>query len=89
MASGSKKPLLVVLPCSKFPNAELVSILGAFQGLYVPLHYREAVPEKATKVIELGVFGTNQKLVSLACALEGGRFIARDIGGGILHMLQK
>jgi leucyl aminopeptidase len=64
----------------------LVSILGAFQGLYVPLQYREAVPEKATKVKELGVYGTDSertnKIISLACALESGRFIGRDIGGG-------
>jgi len=86
ITAGSKRPLLVVLPSAKFPNATLVSVLGAFQGLYVPLQYREAVPEKATKVDELGIYGQDSaqtnKLISLACALESGRFICRDIGGG-------
>jgi len=86
LGAGSKKPMLVVLPCTKFANAPLVSVLGALQGLYVPIQYREDVPDKATKANELGVFGLDSdktnKLISIACALESGRFVGRDIGGG-------
>lgn len=57
-----------------------------FYHSFQPLQYREAVPDKAAKASDLGVYGTDSdrtnKLISLACALESGRFIARDIGGG-------
>ncbi len=54
------------------------------KALYVPLETREAVPEKATKVDRLGVFGNKEqceKKLDLAKALEAGRVVCRDIGG--------
>lgn len=69
---------------SKFPNAGLVTVLGALKALYVPLEVREQVPEKATKVIKIGIFGDTDKIgskVDLAKALEAGRIVSRDIGG--------
>ena len=62
----------------------MVSVLGALEALYVPLEVREQVPEKASKVELLGIFGQgdniNEKL-DLAKALEAGRIVSRDIGG--------
>ena len=69
---------------SKFPNAGLVTVLGALKALYVPLEVREQVPEKATKVIKIGIFGDTHKIgskVDMAKALEAGRIVSRDIGG--------
>ena len=65
---------------TKFPHAEIVTILGALEALYVPLEVREQVPEKAVKVSKLGIFGDDSK-IELANALETGRIVSRDIGG--------
>ena len=65
---------------TKFPQAEIVTILGALEALYVPLEVREQVPEKAVKVSKLGIFGDDSK-IELANALETGRIVSRDIGG--------
>ena len=65
---------------TKFPQAEIVTILGALETLYVPLEVREQVPEKAVKVSKLGIFGDDSK-IELANALETGRIVSRDIGG--------
>jgi len=79
LGTGSKAPLLV-FNVTKFPEAEIVTILGALEALYVPLEIREQVPEKAVKVSKLGIFGDDSK-IEMANALEEGRIIARDIGG--------
>ena len=79
LATGSKAPLLV-FNVTKLPQAEIVTILGALEALYVPLEVREQVPEKAVKVSKLGIFGDDSK-VQLANALETGRIVSRDIGG--------
>lgn len=81
LKAGIKQPLLVCAPNdNSFPDAEIVTLLGALHALYVPLEIREDVPEKATKVTTLGFLGSN-KIVQLAVALESGRTVARDIGG--------
>merc|ERR1712038_583541 len=80
LKSGSKAPLLYVKD-SRFPNAQLVAILGALKALYVPLEMREDVPDKKAKAKHLGVFGVPQNHLDLAYALEAGRIVSRDIGG--------
>ena len=80
LKSGSKAPLLYVKD-SRFPNAQLVAILGALKALYVPLEMREDVPDKKAKVKHLGVFAARQNQLDLAHALEAGRIVSRDIGG--------
>ena len=80
LKSGSKAPLLYVKE-TRFPNAQLVAILGALKALYVPLEMREDVPDKKAKVKHLGVFGVRQNQLDLAHALEAGRIVSRDIGG--------
>ncbi|KAK7008552.1 Cytosol aminopeptidase, catalytic domain [Halocaridina rubra] len=77
---GLKRPLLVCASDQTYPQAQLVTLLGALHALYVPLEIREDVPTKKTKVASLGFLG-NEKIVHLAVALEKGRVVARDIGG--------
>jgi len=79
IASGSKAPLLFY-NATRFPQAEIVALLGALEALYVPLEVREQVPEKAVKVDALGVYAQAEQ-VELAKALEAGRIVSRDIGG--------
>ena len=79
IATGSRAPLLV-FNSTRFPQAEIVTILGALEALYVPLEVREQVPTKAVKVDALGVLAQPQQ-VELAKALEAGRAVSRDIGG--------
>merc|ERR1719244_977248 len=77
--TGSKAPLLY-FNATKYPQADIVSILGALEANYVPLEMREQVPEKAVKLSKLGILGDGSK-VDLAKALEAGRIVSRDIGG--------
>ncbi|XP_015594857.1 putative aminopeptidase W07G4.4 isoform X2 [Cephus cinctus] len=86
LKAGVRCPLLALLPDVRFENVELVTLLGALEGLYVPLEVREIGPEKCYKACQLGVWSPicNKKLqgvVKLASALESGRYVARDIGG--------
>jgi len=77
--TGSKAPLLYI-NVTKYPQADVVSVLGAFEATYVPLEVREQVPEKAAKVSKLGILGDGSK-IDLVKALETGRIVSRDIGG--------
>jgi len=77
--TGSKAPLLY-FNVTKYPQADVVSILGAFEATYVPLEVREQVPEKAAKVSKVGILGDGSK-IDLVKALEAGRIVSRDIGG--------
>ncbi|KAH0949198.1 hypothetical protein HN011_006296 [Eciton burchellii] len=86
LKAGIRYPLLVLLPDERFENVELVTLLGALEGLYVPLEVREICPERCFKASQLGVWSPIcskrlQGIVKLAAALESGRFVARDIGG--------
>ncbi|KYQ59810.1 Putative aminopeptidase W07G4.4 [Trachymyrmex zeteki] len=84
LKAGVKCPLLVLLPDDRFENVELVTLLGALEGLYVPLEVREI--GRCYKACQLGVWSSIcskklQGIVKLASALESGRYVARDIGG--------
>lgn len=92
LQGGKKKPLLVVDGCDQrlpgYHDAVLVSLLGAFQAIYVPIEVREALPDKSVKVTSLGISSKEfksdeeaQKLIHNACGIEHGRIICRDIGG--------
>ncbi|XP_033209071.1 putative aminopeptidase W07G4.4 isoform X1 [Belonocnema kinseyi] len=86
LKAGVRCPLLVLLPDVRFENVELVTLLGALEGLYVPLEIREISPDRCYKACELGVWSPIcskklQGIVKLAAALESGRYVARDIGG--------
>ncbi|XP_067007765.2 putative aminopeptidase W07G4.4 [Anabrus simplex] len=86
LKAGVVAPLLVVTSHPQYPQAELVTLLGALEALYVPLQLREDVPSKKRKVEVLGVWCSDdavlERIIPLALALESGRFVARDIGGG-------
>ncbi|XP_029658475.1 putative aminopeptidase W07G4.4 isoform X1 [Octopus sinensis] len=80
-----KKPLLVPVVKGSFEQSHRVTILGALQGLYVPIEIREDVPERAVKAEKLGVWFSDASVADkelLVCtALEEGRVVTRDIGG--------
>lgn len=81
--AGVKSPLLVLGKFSAFPQAQLVSLLGVMEGLYMNLQLREDCPNKFPKVRSIGVLGcipTVTRLLTVASALESGRLLARDIG---------
>ncbi|XP_046609232.1 putative aminopeptidase W07G4.4 isoform X1 [Neodiprion virginianus] len=86
LKAGVRCPLLVLLPDIRFDNVELVTLLGALEGLYVPLEVREICPDRCYKACQLAVWSPIcskklQGIVKLASALESGRYVARDIGG--------
>lgn len=86
LKAGVRCPLLVLLPDVRFENVELVTLLGALEGLYVPLEVREISPDRCYKACQLAVWSPIcskklQGIVKLASALESGRYVARDIGG--------
>ncbi|XP_055525785.1 putative aminopeptidase W07G4.4 [Wyeomyia smithii] len=84
--AGAKQPLLLIPSSKDFVEADLVAVLGALAELYVPLQLREDVPSKTYRFEQIGFYcSENNKLTSIlkeAAALEAGRFVARDIGGG-------
>ncbi|KAG8223569.1 hypothetical protein J437_LFUL003033 [Ladona fulva] len=86
LKAGVTSPLLILPFERKFVHADLVTLLGALEALYVPIQFREDVPEKNSKIKQLGVWGPDPSavntIISLALALEIGRSVARDIGGG-------
>lgn len=71
--------MLLTVPNKRFPNAELVILLGALQSLYVPLEIREACPERAFKAERLGLMSAAadqkkmERMLQEAEALESGR----------------
>jgi len=82
---GFKSPLLMVPESKNFANAELCSVLGALEELYVPIQLREDLPDKRQRVSNLSVMITSPKAEEIfkeALILESGRFVARDIGVG-------
>ncbi|KAH8312736.1 hypothetical protein KR044_012597, partial [Drosophila immigrans] len=83
--AGFKSPMLLVPQSKRFSNAELCTVLGALEGLYVPIHLREDVPTKQKRIASLSLMIDSpnaEDIVKEALVLESGRFIARDIGVG-------
>ena len=85
--AGSKRPLLILPSNSLFEYADIVSLLAALEQLYVPIQYREDVPEKSKRMMGLGVYMEEastkmNKMLQIVQAFETGRYISRDIGGG-------
>eukprot|EP00095_Tigriopus_kingsejongensis_P012082 maker-scaffold60_size442463-snap-gene-3.26 protein:Tk12082 transcript:maker-scaffold60_size442463-snap-gene-3.26-mRNA-1 annotation:"aminopeptidase -like" len=82
--AGCRSPCLFFNVKGKYPQAAIVTALGALKALYVPLEMREAKPSKAKKVDRIGVFGNDERVgksLELVKALEAGRIVSRDIGG--------
>ncbi|XP_063371892.1 putative aminopeptidase W07G4.4 [Cydia amplana] len=86
LSAGIKKPLLIIPYCVDYPDGQLVSILGAFEALYQPLHVVER--GKINNFYKIGFHAEEKntdafkKVVSNAIALETARIVARDIAGG-------
>ncbi|XP_034663411.1 putative aminopeptidase W07G4.4 [Drosophila subobscura] len=85
LKAGFNTPLLFVPKVKRFPQAELCTVLGALEQLYVPIHLREAQPGTDSRVTTLSVQIDDPKadeILREALILEAGRYVARDIGGG-------
>ncbi|KAL7023436.1 hypothetical protein ACKWTF_012610 [Chironomus riparius] len=84
--AGSLYPMLILPSRPKYKHAELNTVLGALSALYVPIQYREDVPEKAERIKCLNISWSQKDqlkdLIEKAKSLESGLYIARDIGGG-------
>lgn len=84
--AGCTNLLLQIPSLPKFKNAELSTVLGALCALYVPIQFREDVPEKAQRIQNLYISWAQKdkvnELINTAKMLESGLFVARDIGGG-------
>ncbi|MEM9112621.1 MAG: leucyl aminopeptidase family protein [Myxococcota bacterium] len=85
--AGARRPLLVlettVYPRG-FEKALEVAVLGALAGLWVPLEAREAHGDAKTEPVTDVAFvyeGNDEGLVARLEAMEGGRRLARDLGG--------
>ncbi|CAF1225032.1 unnamed protein product [Rotaria magnacalcarata] len=90
LSLGSRSPIIASFGSKKYRQANLVTLLAALESTYVPLQIREDVPERKTKVDKLGFFigqgsphdSYYEKLINYARAIECGRAVGRDIGGG-------
>ncbi|XP_004534214.1 putative aminopeptidase W07G4.4 isoform X1 [Ceratitis capitata] len=83
--AGFKSPLLLVPASKRFANAELCTVLGALDQLYVPIQLREDVPEQAKRIAQLSLLIETPRaedIIKEALVLESGRMVARDIGVG-------
>ncbi|XP_059610477.1 putative aminopeptidase W07G4.4 [Phlebotomus argentipes] len=81
--AGSNRPVIVLPRNSDIKHAQLITLLGAFEELYLPIQYREEVA-KLEKMSCLGVFNPAGKsfTLDLAKQIEVSRYVARDIGVG-------
>ncbi|KAH8360118.1 hypothetical protein KR093_010862, partial [Drosophila rubida] len=83
--SGFRSPMLLVPQSKRFSQAELCTVLGALEKLYVPIHMREIDPSKERRISSLSLLINSpnaEEIMHEALVLESGRFIARDIGVG-------
>lgn len=85
LKAGVTKPILLLPSDPLFPKSEVVTVLGAMEGLYTNMQYREFKPDVFPKVKTLGIWSPDQKklasIASVATTLESARWVARDIGG--------
>ncbi|XP_071948572.1 putative aminopeptidase W07G4.4 [Antedon mediterranea] len=85
LKAGVKRPLLVRAEDDSFPEALLISVLGGFYSLYVPLEIRDLNNERVSKAEKLGFLCSDSsqgaRIKKWSEALESGRLVARDIGG--------
>ncbi|KAH8361882.1 hypothetical protein KR200_006266, partial [Drosophila serrata] len=85
LKAGFQTPLLYVPKVKRFPQAELCTVLGALEELYVPIQLREAGAPKDTRVTTLSIEIDDpqaDEILKEALILEAGRYVARDIGVG-------
>ncbi|ROQ30404.1 leucyl aminopeptidase family protein [Gallaecimonas pentaromativorans] len=84
LSAGITKPLLQVAGVpddERYAQAELLSLLGFWQGLWQPLEAREALGEAEVEPVSLvGVLSASLD-VDAAAAIEAGRRAGRDLCG--------
>uniref|UniRef100_A0A0K0FLB9 Putative aminopeptidase (inferred by orthology to a C. elegans protein) n=1 Tax=Strongyloides venezuelensis TaxID=75913 RepID=A0A0K0FLB9_STRVS len=85
MDSGMKKPLFTTIPYDGFPRAEIISALGAINGLYTPLNIRDVEENNyKAKLEELSLLGnkqlTTEQLHNIVMAYGYSMSVCNDIG---------
>ena len=70
LACGCRQPVLAVVGAPDWPEAGLLCMLGALDAAFVPLEIREDLPDKASKLQKLAVFGISPVVVKRALALD-------------------
>ena len=70
---GAKSPVLAFIPDQSWPDAPLLTMLGALDALYVPLEIREDVPARKTKASRLSVLGISTEVIEKAYNLDQGK----------------
>ena len=81
---GAKSPLLVTVPFERFPQAELVSALGALHPAYVHYFHRDE-DQRSLKLESLSLYpiqDRSPRFLDLVTALERAFIVSRDIGDG-------
>ncbi|RCN30547.1 cytosol aminopeptidase family, catalytic domain protein [Ancylostoma caninum] len=79
LSAGIKAPLLVTVPHPRYPQAELVSALGALLPIYTPLNVREEEP--TNKFEQLGLLPIrSERLLDHVEAFEAAFTVCRDVG---------
>ena len=82
LGARKKRPILVVPKSKTYHQALLVSLLSAYQQLYVPIELREV--GRGAKIDTLGVLETHKDvddIIKKSVAIEKGRIVTRDIAG--------
>ena len=81
---GVKSPLLVTVPFERFPQAELLSAIGALHPAYVHYFHRNE-DQRTLKLDSLSIYpiqDRSPKFLNLVNALERAFIVSRDIGDG-------
>jgi leucyl aminopeptidase len=82
--AGYRTPLLLIPNTPKFKYAELNVVLGALAATYVPIQYREQVPEHALRIDTLNVSWSEKdrlaQLIETVNWMNSGLQVAKDIG---------
>ncbi|XP_039267964.1 putative aminopeptidase W07G4.4 [Styela clava] len=81
--AGCKSLVVVTTNNEPYPQARIVTALGALQALYVPIEIRDDCPDRVTKMNKVGLWNMDKSLLldEALKALESGRLVCRDIGG--------
>ena len=75
---------MITIPFERFPQAELVSAIGALHSAYTPYHIRHE-DNQSLKLDGLGFYpigDRSQNFLDLVQGIERSFIVSRDIGDG-------
>ncbi|CAI4223656.1 unnamed protein product [Auanema sp. JU1783] len=80
LSVGMRSPLLITVPSQRFPQAELVTALGALLPAYTPLNVREETYTQKLDSLGFLSHSNTSSLVDIISAYEAAMTVCRDIG---------